>query len=841
LPHLSIFDSINQIAYVTDPYNYEVLYVNKYFEELLGENPVGKKCYEVFQHFKYPCDFCTNKKILKNKGKPYEWEYHNPVLNKDYLITDRIIRWYDGRYVRFEFAIDITELKQTKKQIEYQSELVDRVSDAIISTDPDFKIKSWNKAAENIYGFRAKEAIGKHMKNLADVKYIEEDRKKVLDTLFRKGYWKGETLQKRKDGKLINVYSSVNCIKDKDGNFLGVVTVNRDVTEQKKMQDALKVAEIKYRTVADNTYDFEFWLDPEENFVYVSPSCERITGYKMKDFLSNSSLRNTIVYPYDSALFLAHSQQEMKKKKPGSLEFRIIHKNGSIRWISHACQPIYDKNKNYLGVRGSNRDITEHKKDQQKINELSKFPSENPSPVFRVNKKGIILYANEASKSILDDWKCFESKKAPDKIKKQVNQILESNKSGTIEINSKNQIFLFNIVPIIKSDYVNFYGLDITDVKTAEKLIKKSEERFRLAQRAAEIGSWDWNVITGDLIWSDQIEPMFGFKKGKFGKTYEAFLDCIHPDDRQFVIDSVNACLEKDEEYDIEHRIIWPDGSVHWVRETGDVIRYKDGKPVRMLGIVQEITDRKKNEEQIKKLNESLLQYTIRLEAANKEIEAFSYSVSHDLRAPLRGIDGFSQALVEDYSDKLDETGIDYLNRVRNASQRMGQLIDGMLQLSRLSRKEMHVEEVDMGELAKSIIDKFRKEEPSRNVDFKVQDGLVTKGDKNLLQILLENILGNSWKFTSKKSNAKIEFGKTKKKNEIVFFIKDNGTGFDVKYIDKLFVPFQRLHDDEFPGDGIGLGIVSRIIRRHGGQIWAEGEVGKGAIFYFKLGGKKYE
>ena len=268
----------------------------------------------------------------------------------------------------------------------------------------------------------------------------------------------------------------------------------------------------------------------------------------------------------------------------------------------------------------------------------------------------------------------------------------------------------------------------------------------------------------------------------------------------------------------------------------------KKGKIVGAGEVSNDITeikkiedDRKKHEEQIKKLNESLMHYTIRLKAANKEVEAFSYSVSHDLRAPLRSIDGFSEALLEDYADKLDETGVDYLNRVRNASQRMSQLIDGMLHLSHLSRKEMFIEKVDMGELAKSIIDNFRKENSSRNVDFKVQDDLVAEGDKNLLQILLENLLGNAWKFTSKKSIAKIEFGKTEKENKAVFFIKDNGVGFNSKYSDKLFVPFQRLHDTEFQGDGIGLGIVSRVIRRHGGQIWAEGETGKGAIFYFIL------
>jgi len=230
---------------------------------------------------------------------------------------------------------------------------------------------------------------------------------------------------------------------------------------------------------------------------------------------------------------------------------------------------------------------------------------------------------------------------------------------------------------------------------------------------------------------------------------------------------------------------------------------------------------------------------TAQLEAANKELEAFSYSVSHDLRAPLRSIDGFSQALLEDYFDKIDEQGKDYLHRVRAASQRMAQLIDDVLNLSRVTRSEMRFEKIDLGTLVSKIRKELQERQPDRKVEFAISSGLVGRGDARLLRIVLENLLGNAWKFTGKHPLAKIEFGVTHVghgHDKPVFYVRDDGAGFDMAYVDKLFVPFQRLHASaEFPGTGIGLATVQRIIHRHGGRVWAEGEVEKGATFYFTL------
>lgn len=224
------------------------------------------------------------------------------------------------------------------------------------------------------------------------------------------------------------------------------------------------------------------------------------------------------------------------------------------------------------------------------------------------------------------------------------------------------------------------------------------------------------------------------------------------------------------------------------------------------------------------------------LSAVNKELEAFSYSVSHDLRAPLRSIDGFSQALVEDYPDKLDEQGKNYLQRVRSSTQRMGELIDDLLKLSRVTRSEMKLEMVNLSTLAQSIATEVQKTQPERQVELVITPGLSAKGDEHLLRLLLENLLGNAWKFTGKHPQARIEFGSTQVDGKQVFFVRDDGAGFDMTYAHKLFAPFQRLHSaSEFPGSGIGLATVQRIVHRHGGRIWAEAEIEKGATFYFRL------
>ena len=250
----------------------------------------------------------------------------------------------------------------------------------------------------------------------------------------------------------------------------------------------------------------------------------------------------------------------------------------------------------------------------------------------------------------------------------------------------------------------------------------------------------------------------------------------------------------------------------------------------------KEIEEHRRAEEAVRRLNREILEHSARTEAMNKELEAFSYSVSHDLRAPLRSIDGFSQAVLEDCGPSLDDQGRKNLERVRAASQRMGQLIDDLLGLSRLTRAEIRVERINLSDLARRVAEDIGRSQPGRAVELSIQDGLVAEADPRLLRVALDNLLRNAWKFTAKRSGARIEVGSNQENGTPAFFVRDNGAGFDMRYAGKLFGAFQRLHSAaEFEGTGIGLATVQRVVRRHGGRVWAEGAVDKGATFYFTL------
>ena len=264
------------------------------------------------------------------------------------------------------------------------------------------------------------------------------------------------------------------------------------------------------------------------------------------------------------------------------------------------------------------------------------------------------------------------------------------------------------------------------------------------------------------------------------------------------------------------------------------------GEPTGVV-FVRDIRERKQAVAELIRYRQQLetlvSERTAELQTAIQELESFSYSVSHDLRSPLRSIDGFSQLLLEDYGDKLDNNGKDYLSRVRKAAQHMAQLIDDILLLSRVSRYKLSISEINLSTMAMESITTLQELQPAREADVKIEPNITAKGDQRLLKIVLDNLLGNAWKYTGKCDKAIIEFGQRKENNKTVYYVKDNGVGFEMQYAEKMFGPFQRLHTlDEFPGTGIGLATVKRIIQHHNGEIWAEGKLGEGATFYFTLG-----
>jgi light-regulated signal transduction histidine kinase (bacteriophytochrome) len=293
----------------------------------------------------------------------------------------------------------------------------------------------------------------------------------------------------------------------------------------------------------------------------------------------------------------------------------------------------------------------------------------------------------------------------------------------------------------------------------------------------------------------------------------------------------------------MEYRLIHKNKSVRWVYDKGTVFNNVNGNPISSTycdGCILDITDKKNMELKLKSINlnleKKIKKRTKQLELANEELETFSYSVSHELRAPLRAINGFNKAVIDDYSDNLDKTGRDYLNRVHKATQKLSDLIDHFLKLAKVSRANLKREWVDISKLAEEVTKMLHTIEPQRNVTIKIKSDIQIFADRNLMRIVIQNLLENAWKYTSKKSQSIIEVGCMPENDIHIYYVKDNGAGFDMEFYEKLFYPFKTLHiQKEFSGSGIGLATVKRIIDRHSGKIWAESEIEEGAIFYFTI------
>ncbi|MHB9106398.1 MAG: sensor histidine kinase [Armatimonadota bacterium] len=382
---------------------------------------------------------------------------------------------------------------------------------------------------------------------------------------------------------------------------------------------------------------------------------------------------------------------------------------------------------------------------------------------------------------------------------------------------------------------------DITERKQVETALRESEERF--SAMANNISQLAWMADeTGSIFWYNKrwYEYTGTTPEQMRGWGWQSVHD---PRVLPQVLEEWQRSITSGQPFEMEFPLRGADGQYRPFLTRVFPVKDSRGQVIYWFGTNTDISEIRKAQDALLELNKTLEQRvharTAALEAANKELEAFSYSVSHDLRAPLRSIDGFSKLLLEKYRTQIDATGQDYLRRVRAASQRMGRLIDDMLKLSRIGRVEMRRAPVNLSELAETVIAELRQREPERQVRVEVAPDLMVTGDTGLLRIVLENLLGNAWKFTGKTENARVELGAMTRDGERIYFVRDNGAGFDMSYADKLFAPFQRLHSEEaFPGTGIGLAVVQRIITRHGGRVWAEGKEGEGATIYFTLGEK---
>jgi PAS domain S-box-containing protein len=664
------------------------------------------------------------------------------------------------------------------------------------------------------------------------------------------------------DGKFRSFLTRVQPMKDSQGRVVQWFGTNTDVEELKQMEESLRDTQTRLNSTLSAGSIGTWTWDIVNNSLAADEFTARMfsieTDAAAKGLPAEAYLRAII--DEDRPGVASALERAIQSCGHYDIEYRVQQRDGMLRWLQARGRVDCDATGKGVSFHGAVMDITDRKASQEDLRrsqqQLAGVIGSAMDAIITIDDKQRIMLFNAAAERMF----LFPAEDAigqpldrfiPERfraahqhhVKDFGNTHVTRRSMGTLGalygLRADGEEFPIEAsISQIESDGKKLYTVilrDITERKRAEEALKEQARILDLAP--VLIRDLEGRII----FWNAGAEQMYGWKTEEaMDKVSHNLLQTEFPRP----IAEIKAKLYAHNHWEGELVHTRKDGerivvASHWVLH-----RNEHDKPRAVLEVNNDITERKHAEREIRRLNEELEQRvadrTSELQAVNKELEAFSYSVSHDLRAPLRHINGFSQALLEDYTDKLDEVGKSYLQEVRSASQEMAQLIDDVLELARVTRSEMRREEVDLSDLAQVVAAELKKREPKRKVIVNLEEELVTRGDKRLLRIVLTNLLGNAWKFTAKRTEARITFGREQKNGEPTYFIRDNGAGFDMAYVGKLFGAFQRLHTaGEFEGTGIGLATVQRIVYRHGGRVWAEGAVNEGATFYFTLPSSK--
>jgi PAS domain S-box-containing protein len=642
-----------------------------------------------------------------------------------------------------------------------------------------------------------------------------------------------------------------------------------EIAERTRAQEKLAATSLRLRFHLENTPLGVVEWDSDYRITRWSDEAARIFGWAGDEVLGKRIDELRLIHEEDVPKVTALMADMNVGTRPRNVDAnRNYRKDGTVIYCEWYNSALRDDSGKLVSVFSLVLDATERVRARQEVDALARFPAENPNPVLRIAADGTLLYANPASAFLLAEWNCSVGAAVPSEWTRLVRETMDSGRRKGLEVDLEERTLSFVIAPVPAAGYANVYALDITDRKRAEEAVEEARRNLelRVKERTAEIEEANAALRSASVYARSLIEasldPVVTISHdGKITDVNEATELALGVPRERLLRSDFSDYFTEPEKARQGYREVIAGGFVrdypltirHASGRTMDVLYnatvYRDeaGKIQGVFAAARDITERKRAEAELLRHREHLEDLvrertaqrehrTIELEAANKELEAFAYSVSHDLRGPLRSIDGFSHALVEDYGSKLDDKAKDYLARVRAASQRMGFLIDDLLKLSRVTRVDMKRETVDLSAMARAIASELHQAQPDRSVDVRIAEGVTASGDPQLLRTALANLLENAWKFTGKHPRAAIEFGSVNKDGRTVYFVRDDGAGFDMAYAAKLFGPFQRLHStDAFPGSGIGLATVQRVINRHGGKIWAEGTVEKGAAFYFTL------
>ena len=827
----------------------------------------AKKVYQAFNRV-----YTTGK-----PSKEFGWEITRKDGTKRFIEASfSLIRNSEGEPIGFRGIVrDITERKEAEEErlqaMTERAAVIDAMGDGLISVNMDGKVSSMNLAFEKLCGYKEDELIGENAAGFINRFIKAEDQERLSDIFV--AALKGDipeneffTLLNR-DGREIPIFATASLMLDAEGRLNTLIVTLKDITSIKRAEEALRESEEKIRNLFESVADGIFVIDLNGAYTEGNEKLLEMMGFSSKDEILEKNAFEFIA-PRDIDRAAVDMQRALEQGSVARLEYTVVRTDGSEFPAEVSAKMVKDASGNPVGFIASIRDITERKRAEEalrKSEEHYRLLAENVTDVIWTMDNNMQFTYISPSVTRQRGYSVEEAMAlgmdkslTPASLEIAAKVILEGlseekmgqkdlSKTWTVELEmcckDGSTIWTEMEATFLRDPDGQTVGIqgvarDITERKQAGEALRHSEQHFRSLIENAQDGVLIVNPDITIRYQSPSMERMTGRKaKERIGKDP---LEFCHPDDITGVAEAFLQLFEnKIPIVHTEFRYRHKNGS--W--RTFEVVGNNLIDDPAVGGIVlnmRDITERKQAEEEIRRLNEELeqrvVERTVQLQAVNKELEAFAYSVSHDLRAPLRSIDGFSQVLLEDYTDRLDDEGKSYLQRVRSASQRMAELIDDLLDLSRLTRGEMRYETVDLSALAQTITMELQQSQPERDVEFTIAPGLLAKGDAHLLRVVLKNLLDNAWKFSRKQASARIEFGYAETNGQPAYFVRDNGVGFDMAYADKLFGAFQRLHShSEFEGSGIGLATVQRIIHRHGGDIWAESAVGQGATFYFTL------
>jgi PAS domain S-box-containing protein len=741
-----------------------------------------------------------------------------------YEYTATALKGSDGSELIVSVGRDVSERKEAERRIQYQAQLVENVSDAIISTDLDFNIITWNKAAERIYGWKVEEVVGKNLNDIIPVFYPYNEEEEVLKSFYENGFWNGEVIQYRKDRNHINILTSVSLIKDISNIPIGTVGINRDITQRKKIEENLRESEEKFRKIFETIPDLFFLVSADTTILDYKGNLEEL--YLPPDEFLGKKM-NVLLPPN-----IAKLSSEAIKNTLETQKFHIVEYNLELKDSLHyfEARHLYFSDDRVLVFI---RNITERKRIEEQIYGLSKFPSENPNPVLRVGKERI-LYSNKAGQTLLE---ISEGSEVPEFLKMKINQAYDDNISHNFEYEINRKIYFFNIVPFIQEGYTNIYGRDITERKRAEKKIKESEENFRALYEDAPIAYFSIGKNQSILRSNHAAERLLGYTKKEFGnmRVIDLYSDTI--DGKEKAKNVFQKFLKGESIQDLELQMINKQGDPIWISLAVKPILDSKGNVIESRSMALDITDRKKAE---RALELSEKRYREAYDRANFYKDLFA----HDMNNILQVVNSSAELISFQLGDSEKSKNIaNIASIVKKQVERGAKLISNVRTLSELEEMDIIFKRAELNEFIRKAIDFVERAYEGRNINisYKRSDREQFTSANELLQDVFENVLINAIKYNENPSieiSIKISKQKVEGKDLLKIEFNDNGIGVSDERKDVIFTSGNRELKGS-KGMGLGLSLVSKILNIFKGKIWVEdkirGDYTKGSNFIIIL------